>query len=404
MLIGLRSVVALPLLLTLAGCSPSARLPSQLTRVPGVAGSAAPAFATETARHADNDGAGTTHQIPTKIPEEEATRPDHLPPVSIPGVTNASAASRFTNDWISLETWSELNHVPSPRRLMSAPDLIYELRTLGGVIAITAGSHVARLDGISWWLGYPPRFAEGRLWVQALDAGKNLLPLATLPDFPTDTNRVVVIDAGHGGENTGARSVADNHLEKEFTLDWAWRLRPLLEANGWKVVLTRTNDVEVSLADRVAVADEANADLFVSLHFNSGARQDQNGLETYCLTPAGMPATLTRDYEDDVARVFPNNAFDGWNLQYAVRLHRALLEETGGGDRGVRRARFMVVLRGQNRPAVLLEGGYLSNRREAQSIAGPEYRQRLAEAVAKALRFRNEAEGRSFTNATDQAP
>ena len=182
------------------------------------------------------------------------------------------------------------------------------------------------------------------------------------------------------------------------------RLEPLLASNGWNVVLTRTTDVDTSLSNRVTLADEVNADLFVSLHFNSGARQDQAGIETYCLTPTGMPSTLTRDYEDDVSRVFPNNAFDEENLQYAVRLHRAVLEGTGGSDRGVRRARFMVVLRGQNRPAVLVEGGYLSNLREAQSIADPEYRQKLAEAVAKALLFTNVATEHTLTNTTNQAP
>ena len=95
-------------------------------------------------------------------------------------------------------------------------------------------------------------------------------------------------------------------------------------------------------------------------------------------SPAAQPA-------DRVTLVFQNNAFDSQNLQYALRLHSALVETTGGADRGVRRARFMGVLRAQNRPAVLLEGGYLSNPREAQLIGQPEYRQKLAEAVAKAL-------------------
>ncbi len=224
-----------------------------------------------------------------------------------------------------------------------------------------------------------------------MDAEKNLLPLAQLSTLPQDTKPVVVIDPGHGGENTGARSVRDNRFEKEFALDWALRLRPLLEGRGWKVYLTRTNDTDLVLPARVALAKEQNASLFLSLHFNSAERRDQSGLETYCLTPAGLPSTLTRDYEDDAALVFPNNAFDNQNLRYALRLHRALVETTGGLDRGVRRARFMGVLRTQNRPAVLLEGGYLSNPREAQLIGQPEYRQKLAEAVANALRLTHEA-------------
>jgi N-acetylmuramoyl-L-alanine amidase len=80
---------------------------------------------------------------------------------------------------------------------------------------------------------------------------------------------VVVIDPGHGGSNTGTRSAASERSEKYFTLDWALRVAPLLEAKGWRVWLTRTNDVDVGLTNRVAFADDHHADLFVSLHFNS---------------------------------------------------------------------------------------------------------------------------------------
>ena len=83
--------------------------------------------------------------------------------------------------------------------------------------------------------------------------------------------------------------------------------------------------------------------------------------------------------------VFPNNHFDTQNVRLAVRLHREVLAATGGQDRGVRHARYMTVLRGQNRPAVLVEGGYLSNSTEAKLINTPEHRQKLAEAVARAL-------------------
>ena len=100
-----------------------------------------------------------------------------------------------------------------------------------------------------------------------------------------------------------------------------------------------------------------------------------------------MPSHLTRTYEDDVRQAFPNNKFDEQNLQAAVRLHRVLLQASGAQDRGVRRARFMTVLRGQNRPAVLVEGGYLSNPIEAQRIASASYRQILAEAVARGLQI-----------------
>ncbi len=190
-------------------------------------------------------------------------------------------------------------------------------------------------------------------------------------DFP-GTNRVIVIDPGHGGINAGTLNVLGGAPEKVYTLDWAKRLVPLLQSNGWTVFLTRTNDVDVSLLNRVAFAEAHHADLFISLHFNSSAPdKKQGGLETYCLTPTGMPSTLTRGYADLWSDNYPNNAFDVQNLLLAVRLHEAVLRASGEEDRGIRHARFMGVLHGQRRPAVLVEGGFLSNPIEAKRIEQP---------------------------------
>ena len=184
----------------------------------------------------------------------------------------------------------------------------------------------------------------------------------------------------------GGTQGTPQQLEKHYTLDWALRLGRLLAARGWTVYLTRTNDVFLSLADRVGFAERTQAALFLSLHFNSGLpNKELAGLETYCLTPAGVPSSLVRNYEDDPRQIYPNNAFDDQNLQFALGLHRALLQAVGAPDRGVRRARFMGVLRAQSRPAVLIEAGYLTNPAEARKIATPAYRQTLAEAAARWL-------------------
>ena len=145
--------------------------------------------------------------------------------------------------------------------------------------------------------------------------------------------------------------------------------------------------MDVPLPERVSFADRVHADLFISLHFNSTFPQTQpSGIETYCLTPAGMPSTLARGYADDERAVFPNNAFDPANMDWAMRIHRSLLSETHAHDDGIKRARFMGVLRYQNRPAVLVEGGFLSNRGEARLIDSAAYREQLAAALAAALK------------------
>jgi len=197
-----------------------------------------------------------------------------------------------------------------------------------------------------------------------------------------------VIDPGHGGGNPGTVSALDGRLEKEFTLDTALRLKPLLETNGWTVFLTRTADVDFANTNRVTFAEAHHADLFISLHFNATADRSGRvgGIETYCITPTGMPSTLTRNFSDVWSEQLPNNSFDAQNLQLAVKLHGAILHAVGMEDRGVRRSRFDTVLRGQNRPAILIEGGYLSNPAEAKLIESSDYRQKLAEAFANALK------------------
>jgi N-acetylmuramoyl-L-alanine amidase len=303
-----------------------------------------------------------------------------------PVVTSASTNPADLSDgWVPLDRWSWSNGFGALRRTATEPYPSFSFATTNGTMSVTVGSEIAYWNGLEYRLGFAPQLIDGRPYVHALDVRKNFAPLLAAPiRFRPGT--VLVIDPGHGGTDVGAESVYDGHYEKEYTLDCARRLESLLAARGWAVWLTRTNDVNVSLPNRVAFAEQHKADLFLSLHFNSASPdRQQAGLETYCLTPAGMPSSLTRGYRDDSSLIYPNNRFDAENLQYAVELHRAALRANGDMDRGVRRARFLGVLQGQNRPAILMEGGYLSNPEEARQIADPSYRQRYAEALAQGL-------------------
>lgn len=290
-----------------------------------------------------------------------------------------------------MERWGRLNNFTVAPRLQSRGDVAScALNTPAGVLLVKAASRLAYWDGMQLQLGFAPRETNGQVFVHALDVRKNFQPLLEKFSAVKKIGRVIVIDPGHGGKNLGTKSILGERYEKEFTLDWAKRLAPLLVTNGWTVFLTRTGDDEVELSNRVAFAESRRADLFISLHFNSpktrSANPQEAGLETYCLTPTGMPSNITSTSEDDLSLKFLNNAFDAQNLQYAALLHRALLRVNDRKDRGLRHARFMGVLRGQNRPAVLIEGGYLSNPAEAKLIETPEYRQKLAEAIAAALK------------------
>ncbi|MBI2927629.1 MAG: N-acetylmuramoyl-L-alanine amidase [Verrucomicrobia bacterium] len=325
--------------------------------------------------------------LPTFVPPTERVAQAPGPPAPAPLPSPPSLTTNFPVDgWVAFGKWSESAGLGRPERVPSGAGPTYELRTTNGVLALEVGTRAAQWNGLECWLGFAPKLVESEPLVHALDMRKNILPLLLAPAVAPSTNRIVVIDPGHGGKNSGTTNIVNQRTEKEFTLDWAKRLRGLLATNGWTVVLTRTNDAEVSLADRVALAERVKADLFVSLHFNSAfPKTDQAGLETYCLTPTGLPSSLVRDFADDPKSNFPNNAFDAQNLRLALQLHAALVRGAKSADRGVRRARFMDVLRGQKRPAVLIEGGYLSNPKEARLIADPRYRQKLAVALADGL-------------------
>jgi len=338
---------------------------------------------TNSRRHTANAPDWESEDIASARPLPAPPAPAPLP-APVPG---RSSSHPFSGTWVALNRWCKANGLASPTKTALMPLPSYSLRSSNGVFTLQIHSQVAHWNGLELYLGFAPQVIDGQPYLHNLDLQKTVEPL--ICGDPTNfrrTNPIIVIDPGHGGENAGTKSVLGSRYEKEFTLDWARRLQSLLITNGWQVLLTRTNDSDLALSNRVAFAEEHKADLFLSLHFNSaGTNMQEAGLETYCLTPVGMPSTVTRGFRDDPGQVFPNNSFDRDNLQVASTIHWALLQINGKRDRGVRRARFPGVLRGQNRPAVLIEGGYLSNPHEARQIADPAYRQKLALSTAKAL-------------------
>lgn len=360
-------VLAVWLLLLLAGCSSSPRWDH----------SSAPDWEYGSA------GSTTVQKPVTPAPLNPKAS---LSPVVAEPAPAGPVMNPLPSTWIPLSRWCQSSGLKAPVQVAPMPSAAYSVATTNGALLMRVGTSVAKWDGVELHLGFPPQIINREPYIHTLDLQKTIVPLVYRPEpLETGSSRVIVIDPGHGGENAGTRSVLGHHYEKEYTLDWALRLQSLLATvPGLTVILTRSNDVDLALSNRVAFAEAHNAGLFLSLHFNSAGPENVDGLETYCLTPVGMPSNLVRG-SDEAAETFPNNAFDAKNLQLAMRVHRALLQVNGHYDRGVRRARFPGVLRGQRCPAILVEGGYLSSPREARMIANPAYRQKLAEALAMAL-------------------
>jgi N-acetylmuramoyl-L-alanine amidase len=357
----------------LAGCATAPKMPEEtISSPPANSGNAAlnwssPGFTNKPAVHAAK--ANVPPVVRSNFPPATTFKPE-------PVVT-----------WTSLNRWAAEHKLGAPHLLSRAPVTTYAIGSSNGVMVLAIGSQEATWNGIEINLGFEPQLIDDQIFLHELDLQKNLEPLLCEPPLTFGTNRVIVIDPGHGGSNVGTHSVLDGRFEKEFTLDTALRLKPLLETNGWTVFLTRTSDTYVTNANRVVFATAHHADMFISLHFNSAAPDQQAaGLETYCFTPTGIPSTVTRGYADPWSEKLSSNDFDAQNLQMAVKLQGALTHAIGMEDRGVRHVRYIEVLRNQNCPAVLIENGYLSNPAEAAKIASPEYRQKLAEAIATALK------------------
>jgi N-acetylmuramoyl-L-alanine amidase len=227
-----------------------------------------------------------------------------------------------------------------------------------------------------------------------------LLAAAPRPAF------VAVVDPGHGGDQEGALSPS-GEKEKDLALEIARRVAARLRAVGGKVVLTRTGDISVPLANRAAVANALRADLFVSVHLNSmptaEARRHAAGVETYFLSPDATDASATAvaarenadrlagepelDPADPVAAILQDledqDALAG-SSRLAYAIHDQLVGGLGAEDRGVKQAPFYV-LAGARMPAVLLEVGFISHEGEAARLRAPEYQERIAAAIAEGI-------------------
>ncbi len=245
------------------------------------------------------------------------------------------------------------------------------------------------MNGLRVLMGEPAVERDGALYISRIDAEKLFQPLlspSSVASPAAPALRVIVIDAGHGGQDTGTQNKTFKLDEKKFTLDVSMRLRTLLIQQGYKVVMTRTDDRFVELPRRAEIANQAGADLFISIHFNAVAGSPTvRGSETYVMTPQFQRSTSSakREASDNVLN--PGNRYDPWNALLGYHIHNQVIDSLRGEDRGFKRARF-AVLRLVNSPGVLVEAGYLSNNDEARRIATPAYRASLAEALAQGVR------------------
>ena len=172
------------------------------------------------------------------------------------------------------------------------------------------------------------------------------------------TKNLCVVDPGHGGRDCGAVGGEGGLYEKAAALAIARMLYDELYARGFDVLMTRDSDEYLTLGERCRIANEAGADIFVSIHCNSSTNKDARGIETF------HAQTCSQTAKD-----------------LAAAVQKRLIEATGARDRGVKSADYYV-LKGTKAPAILVECGFISNSEEAQMLFKSSYQRTLAKAIA----------------------
>lgn len=296
------------------------------------------------------------------------------------------ARAEFLNgvDYSPLSQWARGNGFGG-YTLDRGDKIVLTNRTTRMVFDVNAQD--VEINGVEVRLAYPVAKIRERPHVAQLDLDKSIRPLVFPQKASAKKVTTICIDPGHGGKDTGfriGRFLIRN--EKTYTLALALELRAQLQKAGYNVILTRDRDVYPELTVRPEIANKRGADLFIALHFNAfpGDPNRVQGVETYCMTPAGAPSSNDATRAGAGSRAYPANRVDEKSLLLSYQIHRSLVRGLGATDRSVRRARFEVI-RTAEMPTAYIEGGYMSHPTEGKKIFDPAYRKQMAAAIVRGI-------------------
>src|SRR5881398_1540045 len=282
------------------------------------------------------------------------------------------------HDYLSVDSISRFYGLPAG---VAAAGEKSQLDAVKNPLEFVSGSREAMINGARSWLCFPAIEQNGKLLVSRTDVAKTIEPLVRPHRVPNVGKvQTIVVDPGHGGYDKG--QVSRYGWEKDFALDVARKLRPLLQSKGLRVVMTREGDYFVPLEVRARVANAARNSIFVSIHFN-GTNDDPNatGFEIFSFTPRGAPSTSDSAVSSSSLNMQPGSTVDGQSMALSACIYHSLVGHIPEYDRGIKRARF-AVLRLTKVPAVLIEGGFLTERGESKLIANKDWRAQLAGAIS----------------------
>lgn len=220
-------------------------------------------------------------------------------------------------------------------------------------------------------------FKENGAWIGEI---KNNTSSEELPFATSNYQKVIFLDPGHGGKDPGAQYLGLK--EKDLNLQVSQQLKIKLESLGYTVIMSRSTDVFVDfVTERSRMSNETNADMFISIHFNAtghGLDSGEDGIQTYMYQPTGnIPSVINKKWHDNPTR-----------LKYSYKLgsyiHQSVLAATQAKDAGLL-AKSFAVLRETNKPAILLELGYMDDSKESQKIRTKEYQQKLVDGIVQGI-------------------
>jgi len=326
-------------------------------------------------------------------------------PPSPSAQTQAAASGTTTQPGSSLKDIQSLDRQPNRVKATKHPTTAPVVQSVSGTTPEPQPNELESLNQPA----APPAAAPARKTVNKSTAPANLDSPAIHAAAPTATGERsmvralglkigrIVVDAGHGGHDSGTLG-PDGIEEKDVVLDVALRLGKLLKQRlGADVIYTRDDDTFIPLETRTAIANKAQADLFISVHANSSSDSSARGVETYYLnftTSADALEVAAREnavsdqsihqLSDLVKKITLQDKISE-SREFAADVQQSLysgLEDGNSGlkDRGVKKAPFVVLI-GANMPSILAEISFLTNPDDARELRDPEYRDRIAESL-----------------------
>ncbi|HEY5891994.1 MAG TPA: N-acetylmuramoyl-L-alanine amidase [Chthoniobacterales bacterium] len=253
-----------------------------------------------------------------------------------------------------------------------------------GIIDLRANTRECAIDGVRIWLSFPALRQNGTWLVSRMDLAKTIEP-ALRPSWIKGLGKVetVVIDPGHGGQDSGAASWYG--LEKNYALDIAIRVGHVLVKRGIKVALTRRADYFIPLEFRAAVPSNFPNSIFVSIHLNASSDGPAGtGIEVFSIAPRGAPSTNDGYITWASLHEEPGHALDMPSFALGQSIQTALMGRLHEVDRGLKRARFAVIRRATV-PSVLVECGFLTNPQDSRKMATVSHREAVATAIADGI-------------------